>query len=216
MNSDKNLNDSSDEKFRLYCDRVKNDFCPFLSPSIKAELIFFESVAIDAKNNQFLESEFFWLMMARVKRFCAMRKTLNASQKNLLCFNVEFTYPEQLAVPYGERRFEIPYWILRKIFTAGRIIIGDFWLGEKEITKQGRLLPEPNLNFFSIRSMIKSLDDRFIEASPELADDYQKSFSDFHFKHEDDILIKYYPLDILSLENRLSEYNKIRFDVYHV
>jgi hypothetical protein len=122
-----------------------------------------------------LEAECFWIVSHLIWDFIQQRNALDRKSQRLLCLNIVFNLPKALAAPIGQRQFEKPYWILRRRFTRHSIMIGDFWTGERENDREGKVILSPPMSFFSIRSTLHEADKRFIQTSPALADDFATS-----------------------------------------
>ncbi|MBV6696256.1 hypothetical protein KV557_03825 [Kitasatospora aureofaciens] len=70
----------------------------------------------------------------------------------------------------GRREIDWPHWALKNLYGPVGLMIGKFWAGEVDESRQGGRLPVPPVTFLSVQPAVRPLDPRFLEDTPELAE----------------------------------------------
>ena len=158
-----------DDAFARYCQTV-TAFCPFLLPSVRAGATYVRRATVNGTSVESLQADLFYMLVAETEHFRLVRRnTLCVRRKALLCLNVVFELPEAADVHCAEL-LGWPHYLAKLLYTDQAILFGKFHKGEKDFARNGEPLPEPPVNFWSIRSRVENLDRRFFDKTPELTD----------------------------------------------
>lgn len=152
------------EPFSNYCEQLK-DICPYLIPSERSGLLFFEKwLPNSSLSNLQLQEELFYLAIELVEELRVERKKVQNGL--LICHNIIF---DNIADNQnGRSLLKWPHWILKSIYSRVGIMFGKFWFDERSTSRIGLEIPPPPCNFLSIRSAIVSKDPYFLDNTPSI------------------------------------------------
>ena len=165
---------SSLEGFPEYLQVISQNFCPFLLPALTEKVLLFTEYYFSEEeilNFQELQEEIFLAALVHTELLRRKRRHLPPRKALLMSENLIFSFKTRAALNY-RKLHSYPHWYLKMLYTHLGLMFGKFWPGEKERSRDDRLIPDSPLSFLAIRTAFKDKDVRFFEKSPELLTDY--------------------------------------------
>lgn len=148
--------------FSRYCAEIADGFCPFLSSAEEQEVLFASYYDLNGNSISDLQENMFYCGIIEIERFRQFRKEcLNNRERNLACQNIIFEFSQKFDGLDGKKLFGWPHYLLKVLYTQVGIMLGKFWIKEKDVGRNGLEIPEPPCYFLSIRSVVKSRDSLF-------------------------------------------------------
>lgn len=89
------------------------------------------------------------------------------SRGPLVCVNVAIFGPTD--IPSARAVLDWPHWIARKLYAPVALMIGKFWIGEREKDRHRVDIAPPPVSFFSVRHSFTAKDARFLANLPGVA-----------------------------------------------
>lgn len=150
-----------DDLFANYCEAISNHFCPFLRPAMEHKVLFVNRYSLFGRTLGEFEENVFYIGIIEIEKFRKRRMELKGATKLLLCENVIFDLGKQNYTIDGQKLFNWSHYLLKVLYTQVGIMIGKFWIEERDTSIQGQPIPEPPYHFLSIRSAVKPKDPEF-------------------------------------------------------
>ncbi|OGI95460.1 hypothetical protein A2917_02785 [Candidatus Nomurabacteria bacterium RIFCSPLOWO2_01_FULL_42_17] len=149
--------------FRKYIAEVSSRFCPYIDPSMLKEEMAYTVVSSDTEDKLLAERIVFTSGYIMSELLRHQRRIANLKQRPpLLCENVIFLFP-RIDDALSKEILAWPHWVLKCRYTQVGVLFGKFWKGAVEQGKNGRDLPIPPCNLFSIRENVRARDPKFFE-----------------------------------------------------
>ncbi|MFC7442598.1 hypothetical protein [Laceyella putida] len=160
---------NEENDFSRYCSAIADGFCPFLAPAEQQSVLFASHYRLDGESIFDLQEGMFYVGIVEIERFRRFRKGNIHSQKGILaCENVIFELSAKFDDVDGKELFGWPHYLLKVLYTQVGIMLGKFWIKERDVSRDGLPIPEPPCHFLSIRSAVKSRDPFFFTEAPFL------------------------------------------------
>tara|TARA_Y100001960_G_C14776107_1_gene883243 strand:+ start:2863 stop:3528 length:666 start_codon:yes stop_codon:yes gene_type:complete len=157
---------------RNYLDKVANSYCPFISPSIKSNLLYFSHYDLSDETDENRVVKLALLISyVHAEYFIYNRKNISGIDKILYNENISFTFNDILAIKEKDILSWV-HWCLKANYTKNSMLFGKFTKNTQEFNKDNIEIPPSPINFISIRSSIKSKDIKFFNKAPQLVDDF--------------------------------------------
>lgn len=150
-----------DDLFGDYCETISNSFCPFLRPAMEHKVLFVNRYSLSGRALEEFEENVFYIGVVEIERFRKLRMELKGVMKVLLCENVIFDLGKLNQTIDGQKLFNWSHYLLKVLYTQVGIMLGKFWIKERDTSIRGQPIPEPPYHFLSIRSAIKPKDPEF-------------------------------------------------------
>jgi hypothetical protein len=96
----------------------------------------------------------------------------------LACVNIAVFGP--VDIPTARAVLDWPHWIARKLYAPVAVMVGKFWIGEKEQDRDGIDIAAPPVSFFSVRHSFTAKDARFLANLPAVAVELAQADEDGH------------------------------------
>lgn len=143
--------------------------CPFVQPAQEQELLLFSKYTVKV-SPALAEEAVFYRCVVHTETMRQARFRIK-SGKHILCENVVFDFCGESSAA-AKDVFSWPHWCLKVLYTSVGVMFGKFWVGERTLARNGQKIPEPAMNFISVRSAIKIKDERFFQKSPHLIPEF--------------------------------------------
>jgi hypothetical protein len=133
--------------------------CPYLGPSIRAGLTTWSAYQADETD----APDLLGLLIGSAEEVRAGRR----EHGPLVCHNIAIVGPTDILS--AQAVLDWPHWIARNLYAPVGLMIGKFWVGEREDDKYGRAIMPPPVSYFSTRHSYPAKDARFLRRLPAVA-----------------------------------------------
>ncbi|USK57371.1 hypothetical protein LIS82_13305 [Cytobacillus solani] len=189
-------------KFNNYLKEMEN-YCPFLEPSTKKNLVNNTVITINEDEQNKIESQIFWKSVEITELFREKRKQFCNQDRLLLNSNIIFIFESNI----DTNILDWPHYILKILYSNVGIVFGKFHKGAIKKSRLNGYMPSPPYTHLSIRSVIKKKDEKFFKNTPFLIDDILESYDSGENVFNKEILNSPIDFSNLSLDQREEIYN---------
>jgi hypothetical protein len=133
--------------------------CPYLGPSMAHGLTTWCGYDAGPDDGPHL--------LAVLVRAAEQVRVMRREYGPLPCVNVAVFGPHDVAS--ARAVLDWPHWIARKLYAPVAVMVGKFWIGERERDRFGVDIAAPPVSFFSVRHSFPAKDARFLANLPGVA-----------------------------------------------
>lgn len=156
-------------KLTEYLDAISAEFCPFLIPSVRRDLVTHTVYDLGEIGEERVSEAIFYLGLFHTELVRRVRSGVAPQHRILVCDNLYFRFAGEDEVD-GGKIFAWPHWLLKLRYTQVGVLFGKFWKGEEADSRKGVAVPPPPYHMLSVRSAVKPRDPAFFTKAPELLD----------------------------------------------
>ncbi|WP_052807272.1 hypothetical protein [Risungbinella massiliensis] len=197
---------SDSDKFSQYCKMISKSFCPFLHPAEKNEVLFCTEYHLKSDRIENIKKEIFYYGVEHAERLRQFRhQEPDILKKLVACENIVFYLPNAFKKVDGSDLLMWSHFMIKLLYTSVGIMVGKFWINEKQNARNGEMIPEPPCHFLSIRSAIKTKDPYFFKRADYLLPDLMESKDNMENVHI-----------LLPKEKELTYKNMEELDYYNI